>query len=99
LLLRESTVVDTTLIAAPSSIMVNKDGQHDSEMHQPKKGNRWHRRMKAYICVDADSTLVHALLGTTANVDVTQASKLDLGDESDVFADVHYQGEAKREEA
>ncbi len=52
LLLKTGTVVDATLIAAPSSTK-NKDGQRDPEMHQAKKGNQWHFGMKAHIGVDA----------------------------------------------
>jgi len=68
-------------------------------MHQTKKGNQWHFGMKAHIGVDADSGLVHTVVGTAANVnDVTQAHALVHGEESDVFADAGYQGVAKREE-
>ena len=98
LMLKTGTVVDATLIAAPSSTK-NDKGQRDPEMHQTKKGNQWHFGMKAHIGVDADSGLVHTVVGTAANVnDVTQASALVHGEESDVFADAGYQGVAKREE-
>ena len=97
LMLREGTVVDATLIAAPSSTK-NSTGERDPEMHQIKKGNQWHFGMKCHIGADADSGLVHTVVGTAANVnDVTQASKLVHGEESDVFADAGYQGVAKRE--
>ena len=99
LLLRAGTLVDATLIAAPSSTK-NKSGQRDPEMHQTKKGNEWHFGMKAHVGVDAESGLVHSVLGTAANVsDVTQAVGLLHGQEKDVFADAGYQGIAKREEA
>ncbi len=98
LMLKQGTVVDATLIAAPSSTK-NKDGERDPEMHQTKKGNQWHFGMKAHIGVDADSGLVHTVVGTPANVnDVTQAAALVHGEETDVFADAGYQGVAKREE-
>jgi transposase, IS5 family len=98
LMLREGTVVNATLIAAPSSTK-NQDGQRDPEMHQTKKGNQWHFGMKCHIGVDADSGLVHTVVGTAANVnDVTQASALLHGEETDVFADAGYQGVAKRED-
>ena len=98
LLLKSGTVVDATLIAAPSSTK-NSSGERDPEMHQTKKGNQWHFGMKAHIGVDADSGLVHTVIGTAANVnDVTQASALVHGEESDVFADAGYQGVSKREE-
>jgi IS5 family transposase len=98
LMLKQGTVVDATLIAAPSSTK-NQDGERDPEMHQTKKGNQWHFGMKCHIGVDADSGLVHTVVGTAANVnDVTQASALVHGEETDVFADAGYQGVAKREE-
>ena len=98
LLLKSGTAIDATLIAAPSSTK-NSSGERDPEMHQTKKGNQWHFGMKAHIGVDADSGLVHTVVGTAANVnDVTQASALVHGEESDVFADAGYQGVAKREE-
>jgi len=99
LLLKVGTVVDATLIAAPSSTK-NKDGERDPEMHQVKKGNQWHFGMKAHIGVDADSGLVHTVIGTAANVnDVTQGHGLLHGEESVVFADAGYQGATKRTEA
>ena len=68
-------------------------------MHQAKKGYQWHFGMKAHIGVDAESGLVHTVVGTAANVnDVTQAQALLHGDETDVFGDAGYQGVEKREE-
>ncbi|ALT76530.1 IS5 family transposase [Paucibacter sp. KCTC 42545] len=99
LMLKEGTAVDAALIAAPSSTK-NKDGKRDPEMHQTKKGNQWHFGMKAHIGVDAESGLVHTVVGTAANVsDVTQAHALVHGQESDVFADAGYQGADKRDDA
>ena len=98
LLLKSGTVVDATLIAAPS-LTKNSSGERDPEMHQTKKGNQWHFGMKAHIGVDADSGLVHTVVGTAANVnDVTQAHALVHGAETDVFADAGYQGVGKRAE-
>jgi transposase, IS5 family len=98
LLLKSGTVVDATLIAAPSSTK-NQDGERDPEMHQTKKGNQWHLGMKAHAGVDADSGLVHREATTAANAhDVTQAHALLHGEESDVFADSGYRGVEKREE-
>ena len=98
LFLREGTIVDATLIAAPPSTK-NKAGKRDAEMHQSKKGNQWHFGMKAHIGVDAQSGLVHTLVGTAGNVhDVTQTQALLHGDETDVFGDAGYQGVEKREE-
>ena len=99
LMLKTGTVVDATLIAAPSSTK-NSTGERDPEMHQTKKGNQWHFGMKAHIGVDADSGLVHTVIGTAANVnDVTQGHGLLHGDEQIVFADAGYQGATKRAEA
>jgi len=96
--LREGTVVDATLIAAPSSTK-NRDRARDPQMHQAKKGNQWHFGMKAHIGVDAETGLVHHVVGTAANVhDVTQAHALLHGHETVVFADAGYQGVAKRAE-
>jgi IS5 family transposase len=99
LLLKTGTVVDATLISAPSSTK-NKTGERDPEMHQVKKGNQWHFGMKAHIGVDADSGLVHTVIGTAANVnDVTQGHALLHGEVQIVFADAGYQGAPKREDA
>ena len=98
LLLREGTIVDATLIAAPPSTK-NREGKRDEEMHQAKKGQQWYFGMKAHIGVDAQSGLVHTLIGTAANVsDVTQAQALLHGDEAEVFGDAGYQGVEKRDE-
>jgi transposase, IS5 family len=67
LLLKAGTVVDVTLVAAPSSTK-NKDGQRDPEMQQTKKGNQWYFGMKAHIGMDAESGLVHSVTSTAANV-------------------------------
>jgi len=99
LMLKAGTVVDATLIAAPSSTK-NQSGERDPEMHQTKKGNQWHFGMKAHIGVDAESGLVHTVRGTAANVnDVVEANSLLHGQETDVFADAGYQGAAKRPDA
>jgi transposase, IS5 family len=99
LMLRAGTVVDATLIAAPSSTK-NADGERDPEMHQTKKGNNYYFGMKAHIGADAQSGLVHTVIGTAANVhDVTQGNALLHGDETEAFGDAGYQGIAKREDA
>ena len=98
LMMREGTIVDATLIAAPPSTK-NKDGKRDPEMHQSKKGNDWHFGMKAHIGVDATSGLVHTVVGTAGNVaDVTQAHALLHGDEIAALGDAGYQGVEKRPE-
>ena len=98
LLLKEGTVVDATIIAAPSSTK-NQDGQRDPEMHQTRKGKQWYFGMKAHIGVDAKSGLTHTVVTTAAHVsDVTQAHALLHGEETAVFGDAGYQGVEKREE-
>ena len=96
--LRQGTIVDATLINAPSSTK-NKDGKRDPEMHQAKKGNQYYFGMKAHIGVDDESGLVHSVVGTAANVaDVTQVDKLLHGEENMVGADAGYTGVEKRPE-
>ncbi len=85
LLLRRGTIVDATIISAPSSTK-NSTGKRDPEMRQTKKGNQWHFGMKAHIGVDAESGLVHTVTGTGANVhDVTETGALLHGEEATVF--------------
>ena len=99
LLLKAGTVVDATLIAAPSSTK-NATGQRDAQMKQSKKGNQWYFGMKAHIGVDAQSGLVHTVRGTAGNVnDVVEANSLLHGQESEAWGDAGYQGAAKRPDA
>ena len=99
LLLRSGTVVDATLIAAPSSTK-NASGERDPEMKQSRKGQQWYFGMKAHIAVDADSGLVHTVRGTAGSVhDVVEANALLHGQETDVYADAGYQGAGKRPDA
>ena len=94
--LRQGTIVDATLINAPSSTK-NKDGKRDPEMHQTKKGNQYYFGMKAHIGVDDASGLVHSVVGTAANVaDITQVDKLLHGEEKRVGGDAGYTGVDKR---
>ena len=96
--MRQGTIVDATLIAAPSSTK-NKDGKRDPEMHQTKKGNQWYYGMKIHAGVDKDSGLIHSVVTTAANVhDLTPAAELLHGEEEVVYADAGYQGIAKRPE-
>ena len=99
LMLRQGTVVDATLIAAPSSTK-NASGERDPEMKQSRKGQQWYFGMKAHIGVDAESGLVHTVRGTAGSVsDVVEANQLLHGEEKKVFADAGYQGAAKRPDA
>ena len=98
LILKEGTIVDATLIAAPPSTK-SQDKKRDPEMHQTKKGNEWHFGMKMHLGVDLASGLAHTAIGTAANVaDVTMAGALLHGEERKVFADAGYTGAEKRAE-
>ena len=98
LLLKRGSIVDATIIAAPSSTK-NAEGERDPEMHQTKKGNQWHFGMKAHIGVDADSGLVHTVTTTPANeADVEQIDDLLHGKEEVVYADSGYRGAPSRVE-
>ena len=99
LLLKTGTVVDATLIAAPSSTK-NKDHKRDPEMHSSKKGQQMYFGMKAHIGADAESGLVHTVRGTAGNVhDVTEGNSLLHGEETHAFGDAGYQGIEKRPDA
>ena len=99
LLMRAGTIVDATIIAAPSSTK-NEGKTSDPDMHQTKKGNQWFFGMKAHIGVDAESGIVHSVVATAANVgDITQAGALLHGEEEVAFGDAGYRGVNKREEA
>ena len=99
LLMRAGTIVDATIIAAPSSTK-NEGKTRDPDMHQTKKGNQWFFGMKAHIGLDAESGIVHSVVATAANVgDITQAGALLHGEEEVAFGDAGYRGVDKREEA
>jgi len=98
LLMREGTIVDATILTAPSSTK-NKSHERDPELHQTKKGNQWYFGMKAHIGMDSQSGLVHTVTGTAANVsDISQTHALLHGEEKQVYADAGYLGVNKREE-
>lgn len=97
-LMKQGTLVDATIIEAPSSTK-NKQQQRDPEMHQTKKGNQWHFGMKAHIGVDAQSGLTHHIETTAAHEhDLNQVDNLLHGDEEFVSGDSGYRGAAKRPE-
>ena len=99
LFLKKGTIVDSTIIAAPS-FTKNQDKQRDPEAHQVKKGNKWHFGNKAHIGVDKDSGIVHTLKVTAANVaDVAVTSELLHGSEETVYGDSGYLGDGKRNDA
>lgn len=96
LMLKAGSVVDATLISAPTSTK-NASGERDPEMHQTQKGRSWYFGMKAHIGVDAESGLVHTVISTAANMaDINEAQSLLHGEETDAYADAGYQGIHKR---
>ena len=99
LILKKGTIVDSTIISAPSSTK-NKERKRDSDAHQTKKGGNWYFGYKAHIGVDKDTGIVHHLEVTSANVhDVTVMPKLLSGEENAVYGDSGYLGADKREGA
>lgn len=98
LMLREGSIVDATIISAPSSTK-NSSGKRDPEMHQTRKGNEWHFGMKMHIGVDDTLGLIHSIDTTAANVhDIVPSGKLLHGEERRVFGDAGYLGIQKRGE-
>ena len=95
-IMRGGSIVDATIIAAPSSTK-NASGERDPQMHQTKKGNQWYFGMKAHTGVDAGTGYVHSVTVTAANVhDLDEAANLVRPDDEVVYADAGYQGAAKR---
>jgi transposase, IS5 family len=93
--LRAGTIVDATIIAAPSSTK-NASAQRDPEMKQTRKGKTWHFGMKLHIGTDPRG-IVHTVRATAAAVaDVTQLPELLHGAEREVFGDQAYWKEADR---
>ena len=96
MMVKRGTMVDATIIAAPSSTK-NSSGERDPAMHQTKKGNNWPVGMKAHIGADTDSGLVHTVVTTPANEsDVEQVDQLLHGKEKTVHADAGYTGAEQR---
>ena len=95
-IMRGGTIVDATIIAAPSSTK-NASGARDPEMRQTKKGNQWYFGMKAHIGVDAGAGYVHSVTATAASVhDLDQIAHLVRADDEVVYADAGYQGAERR---
>src|SRR5699024_10503728 len=96
LILKKGTIVDSTIISAPSSTK-NKEKKRDPDAHQAKKGNTWYFGYKAHVGVDKDSGLVHTVEALPANVhDVTQTSSLLTGEEDVVYGASGYLGAGNR---
>lgn len=87
------TIVDATIIAAPSSTKNSKQ-ERDPEMHQTKKGNQWYFGAKAHIGVDSKEAIVHSVCTSAASVsDVHMLPDLLHGEEKKVWGDAGYQGQ------
>lgn len=87
------TIVDATIISAPSSTK-NKDGERDPEMHQTAKGQQWYFGMKAHVGIDSRTKLIHTILASAANVHDREAlPHLLHGRETRVWGDQGYQGQ------
>jgi len=91
-IMRGGTIVDATIIAAPSSTK-NADGARDPEMRQTKKGNQWYFGMKAHIGVDAG--YVHSVTAASVH-DLDQITHLVRADDDVVYTDAGYQRASRR---
>jgi IS5 family transposase len=98
LMLREGTIVDATLIDAPSSTK-NREKKRDPEMSSTRKGNQWFFGMKAHTGTDSENRTVHTVVATTASVhDSAVMEDLLHGDEQEVYGDKAYADENRKEE-
>src|SRR6476660_10265394 len=89
------TIVDATLIHAPSSTK-NREQSRDPEMHQAKKGKNWYFGMKAHVGVDSKTKIIHTAVATAANVaDSAVLSDLLHGEETRVWGDQAYKGQGE----
>jgi IS5 family transposase len=99
LLVGKGTIVDATIINAPSSTK-NANKKRDPEMHQTRKGKQWYFGMKVHTGTDADYGLVHTVQGTAANVaDVNVLGELMRGGEESLHGDSAYHSKALKEQA
>lgn len=99
LIVGKGTIVDATIIDAPSSTK-NEKNKRDPQMHQTRKGKRWYFGMKVHTGVDADSGLVHTVQGTAANVaDVNVLGELLHGGEESLHGDSAYHSKALKAQA
>ena len=90
------TIVDATIICAPSSTK-NSEGKRDPEMHQTRKGKDWYFGMKAHVGVDKKTKLIHSVAATPANMaDGNMVGELLHGKETHVWGDAAYAGRTER---
>lgn len=93
--LSEGTIMDATIINAPSSTK-NQDRKRDPDMHSTKKGNQYYFGMKIHVGVDRESRTVHSLVTTSANVhDSKMVEDILHGEENAVFGDSAYMGKTE----
>ena len=93
--LKTGTIVDATIIAAPSSTK-NADNARDPEMHQTQKGRQWYFGMKLHIGVDSQTGLAHSAVVTAANVhDKHPLPDLLHGQERRIYGDCAYASQSK----
>jgi len=98
ILLKQGTVIDATIIAAPCSIK-NSTKSRDPDMGHTQKGQQWYFGAKAHIGIDAQSGCVHSVVtGSAKEADITRAAELLHGQEEMILADAGYTGLSKREE-
>ena len=91
--LSRGTIVDATIINAPSSTK-NAHRKRDPEMHQTRKGQQWYFGMKAHVGVDSRSKLIHSVVATAANAaEATMLPHLLHGEETRVWSDQAYRGQ------
>jgi IS5 family transposase len=96
-MLKEGTILDATIINAPSSTK-NKKGERDPEMHSVAKGNQWFFGMRCHIGVDAASGLVHSVVNTAANVhELNTRAERTHGEEHVIYGDAGHIGIEKRD--
>src|SRR5258705_3700917 len=89
------TIVDATLIHAPSSTK-NREQSRDPEMHQTRKGKQWYFGMKAHVGVDSKTKIIHTAVATAANVaDSAVLPDLLHGEETRVWGDQAYRGQSE----
>ena len=96
LLLRAGTIVDATIIAAPSSTK-NATKTRDPEMKQTRKGNQWYFGMKLHIGTDRKGRVHHVTATPASAADITELPKLLHGEEQVLYGDQAYWKEADRQ--
>ena len=98
LMLKRGTIVDATIIHAPSSTK-NIKGERDPEMRSTKTGNQWYFGMKAHVGVDTKYGIVHTMICTAANThDSAVMDELLHGKEARIYGDKAYVGEERKQQ-